>query len=99
LIAKKWRLHQDFSDVFHFHHDQESSGTGKYPFVVIVSLANLYTNYWKIGSAGDAAENPSLMEHLQQKMNIDPARITAIYDRVLEDIDNARIFLNVATEG
>ena len=37
LIAKKWRLHQDFSDVFHFHHDRESSGKGKYPFVAIVS--------------------------------------------------------------
>ena len=39
------------------------------------------------------------MEHLQKKLNIDPAQITAIYDRVLEDIDNARIFLKVATEG
>ena len=99
LIAKKWRLHQDFSDVFHFHHDQESSGKGKYPFVVIVSLANLYTNHWKIGSAGDAAANHSLMDHLQKKLNIEPAQITSIHDRVLEDIDNARIFLKVATEG
>jgi putative nucleotidyltransferase with HDIG domain len=99
LIAKKWRLHQDFSDVFHFHHDQENNGKGKYPFVVIVSLANLYTNYWKIGSAGDAAENHSLMEHFRKMANIDPARIALIHDRVLEDIDNARIFLKVATEG
>ena len=99
LIAKKWRLHRDFSDVFHFHHDQESSGKEKYPFVAIVSLANLYTNYWKIGSAGDKAANHSLMDHHQKMLNIDPAQITAIHDRVLEDIDNARIFLQVATEG
>jgi hypothetical protein len=63
-----------------------------------VSLANLYTNYWKIGSAGDTAANHPLMDHLQKKLNIDPAQITTIQDRVLEDIDNARIFLKVATE-
>ncbi|MDP1991276.1 MAG: HDOD domain-containing protein [Syntrophales bacterium] len=99
LIAKKWRLHQDFSDVFHFHHDQQDNGKGKYPFVVIVSLANFYTNHWKIGSAGDAVVNHSLIDRLQKKLNIEATQIMAIQDRVLEDIDNARIFLKVATEG
>lgn len=96
LIGEKWRLHRDFSDVFHFHHDQENGGIEKCHFVVIVSLANLYANYWKIGSAGDTASNNSLMDLLQKNLNIDPAQITTIHDRVLEDIDNARIFLKVA---
>jgi HD-like signal output (HDOD) protein len=99
LIAEKWRLHRDFSDVFHFHHDEQSMIKGKSPFVVTVSLANLYANYWKIGSTGDTAPAPSLMDPLHKELNIDPDRITLIHDRVLEDIHNARIFLKVATEG
>jgi HD-like signal output (HDOD) protein len=98
-IAEKWRLHRDFSDVFHFHHDQESSGREKCHFLVIASLANLYANYWKIGSAGDTTPNHPLMEHLQKRLNIESAQIAANHDNVLEDIDKARIFLKVATEG
>ena len=98
LIAEKWRLHRDLSDVFYFHHDQ-SEEREKCRFVVIVSLANCYANYWEIGSAGDTVTNHSLIDRLQKRLNIDAAQITAMHDRVLEDIDNARIFLKVATEG
>lgn len=98
-IADKWRLHRDFSDVFHFHHDPESGGREICHFVDIASLANLYANYWKIGSAGDIAPKSSLMDPLQKKLNIDLTQIAAIRDRVLEDIDNALIFLQVANEG
>ncbi len=97
-IAEKWRLHRDFLDVLHFHHDQ-NSGREKSPFLVIVSLANLYANYWKIGSAGNTTPVHLLMEHLQKRLNIAPEQIAAIHDKVLEDIDKSRIFLEVATEG
>ncbi len=98
LIAEKWRLHRDLSDVFYFHHDQ-SEEREKCRFVVIVSLANCYANYWEIGSAGDTVTNHPLIDRLQKRLNIDAAQITAMHDRVLEDINNARIFLKVATEG
>ncbi len=98
-IAEKWRLHRDFSDVFHFHHDKESGGREKSHILIAASLANLYANYWKIGSAGDAAPNHSPMEHLQKRLNIEPEQIAAIHDKVLEDIDKARVFLEVAIEG
>lgn len=97
MIAEKWRLHRVLSDVFHFHHDQ-SEEREKGGFVAIVSLANFYANYWEIGSAGDLAINYSMIDHLQKRLNIDTTHISAIHDRVLEDIDSARIFLKVATE-
>ena len=85
-------------DVLHFHHDQKSGRENRH-LLVVASLANLYANYWKIGSAGDAAPNHSLKEPLQKRLNIEPAQIAAIHDKVLEDIDKARVFLEVATEG
>lgn len=98
-IAEKWRLHRDFVDVFHFHHDQKNGGKEKPHILIIVSLANFYANHWKIGSAGDAAPNYLLMEQLQKRLNVEPAQIAAIHDKVLEDIDKARVFLEVAIEG
>jgi HD-like signal output (HDOD) protein len=99
MIAEKWRLHRDFSAVFHFHHDPECGGIKNSPFVAVVSLANLYANYWKIGSAGDTVSNDSLMEQLRKRLNIDNSLIAATHDRVFEDINNAQIFLKVAKEG
>ena len=99
LIAEKWRLHRNFSDVCRYHHDLERGGSVNRHFVNIVSLANCYANHWNIGSAGDAPPKAAVMEHLQKMVGLDPARIAAIRENVLEDIENARIFLQVATEG
>jgi HD-like signal output (HDOD) protein len=97
-IAEKWRLHRNLSHVFHNHHRMESGLQEKRPLTAVASLANLYANQWKIGSAGDAAPSRELLDHYEQKLNLAPERIAAIYDRVLEDIENAKIFLQVARE-
>ena len=99
LIAEKWRLHRDFSAVCLHHHDLADGGNCNRDFISIVSLANCYANHWHIGTAGDAPPQAAVMAHLQETVGLDPARIAAIRENVLEDIDNARIFLQVASEG
>ena len=99
MIAKKWHLHRNFSDVCLHHHDLEGGGGGNRHFISIISLANCYANYWHIGSAGDAPPQAVLMEHLQKAVGLDHAWIVTIREKVMENIDNARIFLQVATEG
>jgi HD-like signal output (HDOD) protein len=99
LIAEKWHLHRNFSGVCLHHHTLEGGGSGNRHFINIVSLANCYANHWNIGSAGDAPPQAALIEHMQKTVGLDTARIAAIRENVLEDIENARIFLQVATEG
>ncbi len=99
LIAEKWRLHRNFSEVCLRHHGLEGGGGANRNFISVVSLANCYANHWHIGTAGDAPPQAAVMEHLQKTVGLDPARIAAIRENVLEDIDNARIFLQVASEG
>lgn len=94
-IAEKWHLHRNLSDVFHHHHHPERSGIQNRHVVEIVSLANLWSNRWRIGSAGNTAPDRALMERLQDSLNVDPSQAATIYARVLEDIDKARIFLQV----
>ena len=99
MIAEKWRLHRNFSDVCLYHHDPEAGRSDNRRFISIVALANCYANYWNIGAAGDAPPQTALVERLQKAVGLDPARIATIREKVMEDIDNARIFLQVATEG
>jgi HD-like signal output (HDOD) protein len=99
MIAKKWRLHRNFSDVFYYHHGCEDGGSDNRRFIMIISLANLYANHWNIGAAGDSVPQAMLMKRLEESVNIDPVQIAAIHDRVLEDIDSAKIFLQVAADG
>ncbi len=99
MIAEKWRLHRNFSDVCLHHHDLDCGGSDDRRFIGIACLANCYANHWHIGAAGDVPPQAALMERLQKTVGLDPARIEAIRESVLEDIENARIFLQVATEG
>lgn len=99
LIADKWRLHRNFSEVCLHHHDLADGGSGNRHFISIISLANCYANHWHIGAAGDSPPQAAVMERLQNAVGLEPARIEALRENVLEDIENARIFLQVATEG
>jgi len=99
MIAEKWHLHRNFSDACLHHHNLEGGGSGNRHFIGIASLANCYANHWNIGSAGDAPPQAAVMERLRNAVGLDPARIEALRENVLEDIENARIFLQVATEG
>ena len=98
-IADKWHLQRDLLAVFHHHHNPERGGIQNRHVVQIVALANLWSNCWRIGSAGNTAPDRALMERLQGSLNIDPSQTTMIYARVLEDIDKARVFLRVTREG
>jgi HD-like signal output (HDOD) protein len=98
-IAEKWHLHRSLSDVFHHHHNPERSAVQNRHVVETVSLADLWSNRWSIGSAGNTAPDGSLVERLQDSLKVEPSLAATVYAGVLEDIDKARIFLQVTQKG
>jgi len=97
-IAEKWHLHRNLSEVFHHHHNPERGGIQNRHVVAIVSLANIWSNRWKVGSAGDNTPDGALMGRLQESLNVDQSHAALIYTRVLEDIEKAKVFLQVTRE-
>lgn len=96
LIAEKWRLHRDLFDVLLHHHDPQRDDAANVPLLRVVALSNLLANLWQIGSTGEVLSDAPLAEWLRERLLLEPSRIAAIREGVLEDIDKARIFLQVA---
>lgn len=96
MVAEKWCLHRDLCDVLLHHHDPEEGKAGNPPLLMVVALGNLCANLWQIGSAGEVVADAPLAVRLQERLLLAPSRVAAVHDRALEDIEKARIFLQVS---
>jgi putative nucleotidyltransferase with HDIG domain len=99
MIAKKWRLGTTLVESLAHHHNPDDSSEVDRDFVFIVSLANQFANHLSIGSAGDHVTDNKLMEYLNGKVGVDWTMLHELGETVLNEIDKARIFLEIAQKG
>jgi putative nucleotidyltransferase with HDIG domain len=99
LIAKKWRLGTTLVETLSHHHNPDDSSEVDRDFVFIVSLANQFANHLSIGSAGDCVIDNQLMEYLNGKIGVDWTMLNELGETVLNEIEKAKIFLEIAQKG
>ena len=68
-------------------------------FVFIVSLANQFANHLSIGSAGDCVIDNQLIEYLNGKIGVEWTILHELGETVLNEIEKAKIFLEIAQKG
>lgn len=96
LIAQKWRLSSAFIDVLSYHHQPDDASAGKRLQVQMVALANRYAPVLEHELDEDALAKDPLAALLMTQIDVEPSKLVGIRDRVLADIDNAKIFLEIA---
>ena len=96
LIAKKWRLGESLVEALSHHHDPNNSSENDRDFVFVVSLANQFANYLSIGSSGDCAIDNQLIDDLGGKLGVDWAMLLGLGETVMNEIERAKIFLEIA---
>jgi putative nucleotidyltransferase with HDIG domain len=99
LIAKKWRLGTTLVETLSHHHNPDDSSEVDRDFVFIVSLANQFANHLSIGSAGDCVTDNQLIEYLNGKVGVDWTILHELSQAVLNEIEKAKIFLEIAQKG
>jgi hypothetical protein len=108
LIAKKWRLgttlvetlsHHHKVETLSHHHNPDDSSEVDRDFVFIVSLANQFANHLSIGSAGDCVIDNQLIEYLNGKIGVEWTILHELGETVLNEIEKAKIFLEIAQKG
>jgi len=99
LIAKKWRLGTTLVETLSHHHNPDDSSEVDRDFVFIVSLANQFANHLSIGSAGDCVSDNQLIEYLNGKVGVDWTMLHELGETVLDEIEKAKIFLEIAQKG
>lgn len=96
LIAENWCLGPVLNDSLRHHHDPDEAVAENRQVVASVALGNIYANFAKIGSSGDSSIDKKLAVRLLQQMDIGWDAITGLHKKVLEEIDKAKIFLQVS---
>ena len=95
MIAEKWRLGLSLVEsLSHHHHPDQSSETTR-EFVSIVSLSNQLANDLNIGNAGDHFIDHAMISALIAGMGFDREALADLHEMVLNEIDKAKVFLEV----
>ena len=81
------------------HHDPDNSSEVDRDFVYIVSLANQFANYLSIGSAGDCTSDHKLINYLGGNLGVGWKKLNGLGETVLNEIEKAKIFLEIAQKG
>ena len=99
MIAEKWNLSASMRAGLHHHHHPELADPGAKTLVGMVSLANFYVNRFAIGTAGDSKPDEDLRDRLLVMMGFKNEEILALRTELLEEIDKAKVFLQVSGNG
>ena len=99
MIAKKWRLGATLVEALSYHHDPDNSSEIDRDFVLIVSLANHFANHLSIGSSGDCSTDNQRIDYLGGKLGVDWTMLHGLAETVLNEIEKAKIFLEIAQKG
>lgn len=99
LIAKKWQLSPTFFDVLACHHRPDESQPTSQKRVFIVALADRYA---RLLERDHPAEIPTDMEDaavVLTRVGMDWPSLDRLRDTVLDEIEKAKIFLEVSQKG
>ena len=96
MIAEKWRLGESLVEVLSHHHDLEAAKIEHRQFIALVALANIYANVFGIGSSGNPYPDDTFLTRLIEEVGIERSTLSGLRETVVEDIEKAKIFLQIA---
>jgi HD-like signal output (HDOD) protein len=99
MIAEKWQLAGTINDLLSHHHSIEDAKEENRQFIAIVALANIYANVFEIGSSGDPFPEEDVLTYLLEQVGIDWYELSDLRERVFNDIEKAKVFLQVSKRG
>ena len=99
MIADKWKLSGTINEALCHHHDPNQAKEECNPLVTIVALGNMYSNFFQLGSSGSSAPEESMMQVLLEKIGVSWEAISGLYETIAEEIEKAKVFLEIAQKG
>jgi HD-like signal output (HDOD) protein len=99
MIAGKWRLSSTVVEAITYHHRPEDSSPGPRQMVFSVSLANTLANHLQIGTAGDRMTGSQLTDTLSENFGFNRTTIADFHQELLNEIEQAKVFLEIAHQG
>lgn len=99
LIAEKWKLQGDIYQAICFHHHPQKADQDSLKIVSSVTLADLFGNCLLNKQAMDAMpDNPIVINALEQ-LNLTGSILLNLEENILQEIENAKVFMQIAQKG
>lgn len=95
MISEKWQLSDALTDALFCHHGTNEAKEENRRLSGIIALANTYTNLFDIGSAGDPYPEESKIQDLLDQVGVSWNEISGLSETVVDEIETAKIFLQV----
>lgn len=95
MIAEKWKLNDVITRCITSHHDLKNLQDDRGQVVALVALGNIYANILDHGYAGNPFPGEKDLEFLLEYTELTWEEFCGIGNRVIEEIDNAKIFLQI----
>ena len=96
MIAKKWKLNEILADAIYLHHNPGKAKEEDRQLTSIVAIANIYANMLEMGSAKDLCTDEEALTNLLNSLGIDFSKLSDISKNITEEIENAKIFLQLS---
>jgi putative nucleotidyltransferase with HDIG domain len=99
MIAEKWQFNDVMINALGYHHEPYLAKDTDRELVAIVSVANMYANIFDFGSAGDPYQDYDILVRTLELLGLQWDDLALLQDTVEDEIEKARIFLQVAEVG
>jgi HD-like signal output (HDOD) protein len=99
MIAEKWELSGILNDSLVHHHSPDRADEENRPLVLMVSLADSITNAPAKSRQGQAGQGDPQVEELLQSAGVGRDCLEGLRETVTEEIEKAKVFLQVAGKG
>ncbi|MFO7760846.1 MAG: HDOD domain-containing protein [Thermodesulfobacteriota bacterium] len=96
MLAEKWEFHPRMAVCLSNHHDLFFEEEGQYSELLkVVAVANLFTNVFEIGSAGDDIQEVVDVQNILARSGVRWNDLSPFILRVPQEIESARSFLDI----
>jgi hypothetical protein len=99
MIAEKWHLGSSLRGSLAHHHAPEEADGADRELVTLVSLGNAYANLLGKGSPITLRSDESVFSSLLEKAGLSPHALAGYEGKVLDEIEKARVFIQLSKKG
>jgi len=99
LIADKWKLGKVLSDSLGFHHDPDQADEENRAIVSIIAIANIFSIAFKENLSEDIFSKIGIPDCLLNQAGIPQLIFSDLKQIVSEEIEKAKIFLDIIQKG
>ncbi len=99
MIADKWQLTPALKSTMHYHHNPGKGPDECRQLINYVALGNIFINIIKLGASGRLLTDKQLLSELLEEVDINHSEIADLRTTIFKEIENAKIFLDIASKG